>query len=59
MIFSCDKYDSIRKKVFNDINEVHNIKLQLENKTENLKLFFAKGSLKALNIFGLFFGESL
>ena len=27
IIFSCNKYDNIRKKAFNDINEVNNIKL--------------------------------
>ena len=30
------------------------IKLQIGNKEEKLKLFFAEGSLKALNIFGQF-----
>ena len=39
MIFSCDKYDNIRRKGFNDINEVDNIKLQIGNKREILKLF--------------------
>ena len=58
MIFSCDKYDNIRKKAFNDINEADNIKLQIGNKTEKLKLFFAAGSLKALNIFGQFLTKS-
>ena len=52
IIFSCNKYDNIRSKAFNDINEVDNIKLQIENKVEKLKLFFPEGSLKALNIFG-------
>ena len=28
MIFSCNKYDNIRRKAFSDINEVDNIKLQ-------------------------------
>ena len=51
IIFSCNKYDNIRKKAFNNINEVDNIKLQIGNKIEKLKLFFAEGSLKALNIF--------
>ena len=51
IIFSCNKYDNIRKKAFNNINEVDNIKLQIGNKTEKLKIFFAEGSLKALNIF--------
>ena len=51
---SCNKYDNIRRKAFNDINEVDNIKLQIGNKVEKLKLFFAKDSLKALNIFGQF-----
>ena len=27
IIFSCNKYDNIRRKAFNDINEVNNIKL--------------------------------
>ena len=35
IIFSCNKYDNIRSKAFNDINEVDNIKLQIENKVEN------------------------
>ena len=51
--FSCNKYDNIRRKAFNDINEVGNIKLPIGNKAEKLKLF-AKGSLKARNIFGQF-----
>ena len=51
IIFSCNKYDNIRKKAFNNINEVDNIKLQIGNKTVKLKIFFAEGSLKALNIF--------
>ena len=42
MIFSCDKYDKVRRKAFNDINEVDNIKLQIENKIEKLKLFLPK-----------------
>ena len=54
IIFSCKMYDKIQRKAFNDINEVYNIKLQIENKVEKLKLFFAKGFLKALNIFGQF-----
>ena len=54
IIFSCNKYDNIRKKAFNNTNEVDNIKLQIGNKIEKLKLFFAEGSLKALNIFGQF-----
>ena len=54
IIFSCNKYDKIRRKAFNDINEVDNIKLQIGNKVEKLKLFFAEGSLEALNIFGQF-----
>ena len=47
-----NKYDNIRRKAFNDINEVDNIKLQIGNKVEKLKLFFAEGSLKTYNIFG-------
>ena len=54
IILSSNKYDNIRRKAFNDINEVDNIKLQIGNKVEKLKLFFAEGSLKALNIFGQF-----
>ena len=54
IIFSCNKYDSIRRKAFNDINQVDNIRLQIGNKVEKPKLFFAEGSLKALNIFGQF-----
>ena len=56
IIFSCNKYDNIRRKAFSDITEVDNIKLQIGNKVqvEKLKLFFAKDSLKALNIFGQF-----
>ena len=49
-----NKYDNIRRKAFNDINEVDNIKLQIGNKVEKLKLFFAEVSLKALNILGQF-----
>ena len=48
IIFSCNKYDNIRKKAFNDINKVVNIKLQIGNKIEKLKRFFGEGSLKAL-----------
>ena len=54
IIFGCNKYDKNRRKTFNDINEVDNIKLQIGDKVEKLKLFFAKGSLKALNTFGQF-----
>ena len=54
IVFSCKMYDKIQRKAFNDINEVYNIKLQVENKVEKLKLFFAKVFLKALNIFGQF-----
>ena len=42
IIFSCNKYGNIQKKAFNDINEVDNIKLQIGNKLEKLKLFFAE-----------------
>ena len=52
--FSCNKYDDIRRKVFNNINEVDNIKLQVGHKVEKLKPFFANGSFKTLNIFGQF-----
>ena len=52
--FSCNKYDKIRRKAFNDINEADKIKLKIGNKVEKLKLFFAEGSLKALNVFGQF-----
>ena len=44
MIFSCDKYENIRRKTLNDKNELDNINFQTRNKTEKLKLFFAKGS---------------
>ena len=54
IIFSCNKYDNIRRKAFNGISEVDKIKLQIGNKAEKLKLFFAEGSLKALNTFGQF-----
>ena len=54
IIFSCNNYDNIRSKAFNDINKVDNIKLQIKNKVKKLKLFFAEGSLKSLNIFGQF-----
>ena len=45
---------NIRRKAFNDINKVGNIKLQIGNKVEILKRFFGEGSLKTLNIFGQF-----
>ena len=48
IIFSCNKYDNIRRKALN------NIKLQIVNKVEKLKLFFVEGFLKALNVFGQF-----
>ena len=54
IIFSCNEYGNIRRKAFSDINEVYNIKLPIGNKVEKLKFFFAKGSLKARNIFGQF-----
>ena len=54
IIFSCNKYDNIPTKAFNDINEVDNIKLPIGNKVEKLKLFFTKSSLKACSIFGQF-----
>ena len=54
IIFSCNKYDNIRRKAFNDINKVANIKLQIGNQIEKLKRFFGEGSLKALEIFGQF-----
>ena len=49
-----NKYDNIRRKAFNNINDVVNIKLEIGNKVEKLKLLLAKGSLKALNIFEQF-----
>ena len=49
-----NKYDNNRRKAFNDINDVDNIKLKIGNKVEKIKLFLAKGSLKALNIFEQF-----
>ena len=54
IIFSCNKYDNIRRRAFNNINDVDNIKQQIRNKVEKLKIFFAEGSLKDLNIFGQF-----
>ena len=54
IIFSCNKYDNIRRKAFNNINKVDNIKLRIGNKVEKLKRFFGEDSLKALNIFGQF-----
>ena len=60
IILSSKKYDNIRRKAFNDINEVDNIKLQIGNKVEKLKFFFAaEDSLKALNIFGQFLMKGL
>ena len=47
-IFNCNKHDVIRRKVFNDINEVDNIKLQIGIKVEKQKLLFAEGFLKFL-----------
>ena len=32
MLFSCDKYDNIRRKAFNDINEVDHINFQTGSK---------------------------
>ena len=54
IVFSYNKYDSIRRKAFSDINEMDSIKLQIWDKVGKLKLFFAQGSLKVLNIFGKF-----
>ena len=54
IIFSCDKFDNIRRKAFHDRNEVNKIELQIVNKREKLKLVFAEGSFKALNIFDQF-----
>ena len=51
IIFSWNKYDNIWRKLINDINEIDNIKLQIGNKVKKLKLFLAKVSLEALNIF--------
>ena len=59
IIFSCNKYDNIQRKAFKDINELDDIKLQIGNKIEKLKLFFAEGFLKALNIFGHIWTTSL
>ena len=52
IIFSCNKQGNIRRRAFNNINEVDNIKQQIRSKVEKLKLFFDEGSLKDLNIFG-------
>ena len=54
MMFSCDRYDNIQTKAFNDINEVGYIKFQTGNMIEKPKLFFANDSLEALNMFGQF-----
>ena len=35
IIWSCNKYDKIRRKAFNDINEVDNIKLQIGKRYRN------------------------
>ena len=51
MVSCCDRYDSIRRKAFYDINEVDSIKLQMGSKIEKLKLLLVKGSLKVLYIF--------
>ena len=45
IIFGWNKYDNILRKTFND-NEVDNIKLQIVNKVEKLKLYFAKSSFE-------------
>ena len=58
IVFSCNKYNNIRRKAFNDINEVDNIKLQIGNKVEKLKIFCAEGSLKTINIFEQFLMKS-
>ena len=54
IIFSCNKFDNIRRKAFNDRNEVNKIELQIVNKREKLKLVFAEGSFKAFDIFDQF-----
>ena len=54
IIVSSNKYDHVGRKAFNDIIAVDNINLQIGNKVEKLKLFFAKVPLKALSIFGQF-----
>ena len=38
MMFSCDRYDKIQRKAFNDINEVGYIKFQTGNMIEKPKL---------------------
>ena len=45
-IFSCNKYDNIRKKAFNDITEVDNNKLQMVFTTEGF--FFFRSSYRKL-----------
>ena len=45
MIFSCDKYENIRRKALNDISKVDNINFKIGNKIEKLKLSFVEGSL--------------
>ena len=42
IIFSCNRYNNIQRKAFNDIYEVDNIKLQIGNKVEKLKLSLLK-----------------
>ena len=54
IIFGCNIYDNIRRKAFNIINKMDNIKLRIGNKVGKLKRFFREDSLKALNIFGQF-----
>ena len=48
VIFSCDKYDNIQWKAFNDIT-----------KNKAIKHFFEKGSLRALDVFGQFLVRAL
>ena len=44
-IFSCNKYDNIRKKAFNDITEVDNNKLQMVFTTEGF--FFLEVAIES------------
>ena len=38
--FSCNKYDNIRRKAFNDINKVDNVKLQIANNVSLKKVLW-------------------
>ena len=42
VIYSCNKYDNIQRKEFNDINEVDNIKFQTGNKVGKFGQFLMR-----------------